>query len=163
MQTSSGQKGWSSVRLPFIVLTMAFVLNGCTPRSHLHRVTLWEGAAECTVCQARAVTLWPDGPARVSLRKNAIYTAQLDMDTPGDPDRCILKFVSGTWYLPDHSFDCDTEQDVIRRSISTQRTGFYTGPDTLSIGVSVYSKSDPFGTGLQRLLDEQKYEVDWVE
>jgi hypothetical protein len=29
--------------------------------------------------------------------------------------------------------------------------------------VSVLSRSDPFGTGIQLLLDQQTYEVEWVE
>jgi hypothetical protein len=121
---------------------------------------LWEGAADCTACQAHAVTLWPNGPARVSLKPDSHYTAQLEMDAAGDPDRSVFRFVSGSWELPSHSFDCHPEHDVMVRSLYTNRVRPPTGGDTLWLRVSILSSTD--GTGIELLLDTQAYAVDWV-
>jgi hypothetical protein len=84
-----------------------------TPHSQLQRVILWQGEADCTACQAQAVTLWPNGPAGLTLKMNSVYTAQLELDAPGDPDRCVFQFASGTWDLPSRGFFCPLEQPVM--------------------------------------------------
>jgi hypothetical protein len=149
----------SVIRLA-VALAAASTLYGCTRQSRLHRVMLWEGPADCGVCRATAVTLWPNGPTRVSLRADSVYTAQLELDAVGGSDRCIFRFIGGSWELPTHEFHCDPEQDVMWRSLSTRRFSVPPGPDTLGLRVSVLSSSER--TGIQLLLDQQRYEVDWI-
>lgn len=149
------RRGWALFALAMLAAT-----GGCTRHSHVIRITLWEGQPDCSACQAQAVTLWPNGSPRVSLRPNSVYTAELELDTSGDPDRCIFRFVSGSWELPSHTFDCDPEQDVMRRVISTRRFSPSSGPDRLSVRVDVLSLTDR--RGIELLLDSQRYEVDWV-
>jgi hypothetical protein len=127
-------------------------------------VTLWEGQPDCGECQARAVTLWPDPPPRITLRRDSTYTAQLEMQPSGDSDACIYKFVSNTWSLPQiPSFDCTPEQEVMRRSFSTRRDPVPPrDPDLLFLRVDRLCISRPFGGCDGVTLLEQQYPVDWM-
>ena len=144
-----------------LVLAAVMLGAGCAQDdTHLRRVTLWEGDAGCTACQARAITLWPGRPAGVTLREDSVYTAQLELDVSGDPDRCVFKFVSGTWELPSHTFLCDPEQPVMRRPLNTRRFSFPSGGDALWIRVDVLSRSEQ--KRIELLLDTHRYDVTWV-
>lgn len=149
------------VKTALIIMAGLIADPGCArDDSHLERVTLWEGDADCTACQARAITLWPNGPAGLTLRENSVYTAQLELDVAGDPDRCIFKFVSGSWDLPSHTFLCDPEQPVMRRTLNTRRFSFPSDGDTLWIRVDVLSRSEQ--KRIELLLDSQRYDVTWT-
>lgn len=144
------------------VVAAATLFAGCTPpHSRLKRVTLWHGDADCTACQAQAVTLWPAGPTSVTLTPDSVYTAQLELDVPGDPDRCIFQFVSGSWELPSHEFRCDFERSVMTRTLSTRRYSFPPNGDSLWIRVDVLSYSER--KQIELLLDGQRHGVTWIQ
>jgi hypothetical protein len=86
------------------------------------------------------------------------------MQTSGDSDRCVYKFVSDTWappLLP--SFDCQPEREVMRRSFQTrQSASFPRDQDILFLRVDVYSTSNPFDAPKGVTLLSQQYDVDWV-
>jgi hypothetical protein len=146
------------------VVGIAFLamLAGCEqPHTRVKRVTLWQGTADCTTCRAGAITLWPNGPAGVTLKVNSTYTAELELEFPRDPDRCIFRFVSGTWELPSHDFVCDPENDVMRRTLGTSRFSMPSGGDVLWVRVDVLSFSER--RQLELILDTQRYDVTWIQ